>query len=310
MQHLTMEQWAEKIAANTLAGPETEHLLARRALVAKQWHDKIQQAVHDGTIPYKNDLHEVYAPDSMVNFFRPDGFIAINDIAGWLGELRYLVVTGSSYPGVAPKPAEYLPEPDTTKPDWSLWTHIPQPPLWQAVALSLDLSPDAHRVGWNNSPDSCSTLPPDFNKRMRIAMANLAALNLVRDVSKPSHMLQVPMATFSAWARSIGWPLPENFPGAGVASAQMAAQVSIEPVGRAHGAQEIADCLVKAREVAKTYIDRHKAQKLKPSQEDVSKHAAEALEKAGVVGVNGNPISAPYIKRNALQGEWWKANKP
>lgn len=64
-----------------------------------------------------------------------------------------------------------------------------------------------------------------------------------------------------------------------------------------------------ARLVANTYWKRHKANDLHPSLRDVSDHVANELRKRGIEGPNG-PLSGPYIKRRALQGDkWWRGKR-
>lgn len=68
--------------------------------------------------------------------------------------------------------------------------------------------------------------------------------------------------------------------------------------------------VTRAREVAEEYIARHKRSNLYPSLKDVCAHVEEQLRIKRSFGTHGRPLSATYIGRNALQGEWWKANKP
>jgi hypothetical protein len=71
-----------------------------------------------------------------------------------------------------------------------------------------------------------------------------------------------------------------------------------------------ADWIAKARDFAKTYIDRHKEQDLFPSQDDVCKKVQAYLRENRIFGSHSKPLSAGYILRNAIQGEWWQHNKP
>lgn len=71
-----------------------------------------------------------------------------------------------------------------------------------------------------------------------------------------------------------------------------------------------ADWIESARTEALKYIARHQAQNLFPSQRDVCEHVEEKLREAKTFGPQGKPLSAKYIQRNAIQGDWWKANKP
>jgi hypothetical protein len=71
-----------------------------------------------------------------------------------------------------------------------------------------------------------------------------------------------------------------------------------------------ADWIAKARDFAKTYIDRHKEHDLFPSQDDVCKKVGAYLRENRIFGSHSKPLSAGYILRNAIQGEWWQHNKP
>lgn len=65
-----------------------------------------------------------------------------------------------------------------------------------------------------------------------------------------------------------------------------------------------------ARAIAMEYIERHRKRDLFPSQPDVCEHVAKILRGKKMYGPQGTPLSAAYIQRNAIQGEWWKTNKP
>lgn len=66
----------------------------------------------------------------------------------------------------------------------------------------------------------------------------------------------------------------------------------------------------RARKFALAYIARHKEQGLFPNQEDVCAGVEKEMRSNNVVGAHGRPPTASYIKRNAISGEWWKANRP
>ena len=68
--------------------------------------------------------------------------------------------------------------------------------------------------------------------------------------------------------------------------------------------------IVEARRLALAYIERHKAQSLFPSQADVCAYLEGELRNAKIYGSHDRPLAEGYIKRNAIQGEWWKKNKP
>jgi hypothetical protein len=65
-----------------------------------------------------------------------------------------------------------------------------------------------------------------------------------------------------------------------------------------------------AQDIAKTYIERHKQNNLFPSQKDVCDHVETELRTQKIYGTHGNPLEATYIQRNAIQGKWWRTNKP
>lgn len=68
--------------------------------------------------------------------------------------------------------------------------------------------------------------------------------------------------------------------------------------------------IVKAQDFASAYIDRHKEQGLFPTQADVCGHVETKLRENKIFGSHDKPLSAAYIGRNAIQGAWWKQNKP
>jgi hypothetical protein len=64
------------------------------------------------------------------------------------------------------------------------------------------------------------------------------------------------------------------------------------------------------RAIALEYIAKHKASDLFPSQRDVCEHVEKEARARKIYGPQGTPISAKYIQRNAIQGEWWKRHRP
>lgn len=71
-----------------------------------------------------------------------------------------------------------------------------------------------------------------------------------------------------------------------------------------------AEWISSAQSVASEYIQRHKELDLFPSQADVCRHVEGVMRKGAIFGSHGKPLSAAYISRNAIQGEWWQRNKP
>lgn len=68
--------------------------------------------------------------------------------------------------------------------------------------------------------------------------------------------------------------------------------------------------VAQVREIALEYIARHKANDLFPSLSDVCAHVASVSRGKKIYGSQGKPLSQSYIQRNAIQGEWWKKNRP
>lgn len=64
------------------------------------------------------------------------------------------------------------------------------------------------------------------------------------------------------------------------------------------------------RAIALEYIAKHKAKDLFPSQSDVCGYIAKVAREKKIYGPQGKPLSQRYIQRNAIQGDWWKQNKP
>lgn len=64
----------------------------------------------------------------------------------------------------------------------------------------------------------------------------------------------------------------------------------------------------KIHSLAIEYIQRQKANDLHPSQQDVANKLEELMRGQKIYGVHNRPMSASYIKRNFLQGDWWREN--
>ena len=94
--------------------------------------------------------------------------------------------------------------------DWDMWRRMPTAMLWEAVALSLNSDPG------DQIPPDAAYFPADYPKRLRIAEAHLSAkpvgkLRLVDGLmGTPGATVSLP--EFGAWAVSLGWTLPAEFP--------------------------------------------------------------------------------------------------
>ena len=100
-------------------------------------------------------------------------------------------------------------------PDWSLWRHIPQVKLWQAVLLSLNVDPDGLDSDYTDFDDALEATP-DAIKRLRLLIANLSDRTYFRPSTLnlgDSRLHGVYLADFSRWAVSkMLWPnLPSEF---------------------------------------------------------------------------------------------------
>jgi len=66
------------------------------------------------------------------------------------------------------------------------------------------------------------------------------------------------------------------------------------------------DWVAQARIIAKEYLSRHNAADLHPNIMGVSEHVAVEMRKLKFYGPHKRPLEPGYIKRHALQGEFWK----
>lgn len=62
----------------------------------------------------------------------------------------------------------------------------------------------------------------------------------------------------------------------------------------------------RARLIALKFMDRHRGNDLFPTQRDVAEYLEREFRKQGILSPNKKALSAAYIKRNAIQGEWWQ----
>ncbi len=94
-------------------------------------------------------------------------------------------------------------------PDWSQWRHESTAKLWQAAALVCNLSPDSVADSFMRQ------IPSKFDNLKSTAINGLPTNNLVHpkdfNETHPEDSV-VSLNTFGAWARSIGFTLPPDFP--------------------------------------------------------------------------------------------------
>ncbi|WP_261314298.1 hypothetical protein [Burkholderia latens] len=215
------------------------------------------------------------------------------------------------------------------KPNWSVWRHMLKASLSDAVCLSCNVNPGAATlnpiqhgiahllgldfVGW----DVTRTIA----ERLSIARSHSGTGGTLPTLTGDKDG-EVYLATFAEWAvNTMNWTVPDELralasgavPDAAssdVATATEASQPRTETRSDGDAASSDAPWISTARDLALTYIGRHKKQNLFPTQDDVCKHLESELRDAKIYGHHNRPLAKDYIKRNAIQGKWWRANKP
>ena len=113
------------------------------------------------------------------------------------------------------------------KADWSLWSYKPTVSILEACYLSLNIAPEVHDVlereakgiaiheMHHKQARDIVELYKKIEKRVKIVVANHpdngGELPIFRTFMHPSGTL-VRLSEFGAWAKSIGWELPAEFP--------------------------------------------------------------------------------------------------
>ena len=98
-------------------------------------------------------------------------------------------------------------------PNWGKWRLIPNPELWQCIALSLNIDPDKVRRGsiYRMAGDRIFDESQEFKDRMDVALANLSSTGSLHPKSmamgSPSHWT-LSLRQFAAWVRQIGRNVP------------------------------------------------------------------------------------------------------
>lgn len=124
----------------------------------------------------------------------------------------------------APPPPSYLsggvsasiaPYSEVSKPDWKKWSNTLSAPLWQAVALSLDMDPGSVREATNHlsNGDPFRNSPQEFKERLKLAVNHLECDNLSTKKREANTAdSEVDLRVFAAWATSLEWNLHDQFP--------------------------------------------------------------------------------------------------
>jgi hypothetical protein len=100
--------------------------------------------------------------------------------------------------------------PDDRTPNWNKWRLIPNPTLWQCVALSLNIDPDKVHKEWLEINLVIREEGRKFNDRLAIALANAGDTGALRPTkyTMDSKCWEVSLRQFAAWAHRVGWEAP------------------------------------------------------------------------------------------------------
>lgn len=104
------------------------------------------------------------------------------------------------------------------KPDWTAWGAIQSAPLWQLVALAVDIDP--HALSTWNTLNPAVVPPANFHGLLRRAITALeAGDNALIGISKiqaDSTLTKLMIGNFREWALSHSIELPTGFPSSNV----------------------------------------------------------------------------------------------
>lgn len=193
------------------------------------------------------------------------------------------------------------------EPDYHKWMKRPQWTLFQAVYL-LALREEPPQF-----PDqSCliAVLTAGISGDMYADLKGAVSRQWIQSwpgLAPANHGIRIDPAECATWISQQGYVIPPV-----VSELVFKAGLPPEEAGQTNAifASSTSEWKGKAQNIAREYIARHKAQDLFPSQKDVSEHVAAVLREKKIYGPQNKPISANYIERNVLRGEWWRKNKP
>ena len=101
-------------------------------------------------------------------------------------------------------------------PDWAMWRPAKSIKLWHAVALACNLDPHQFiAFGSANLDRVFGRLPGAFDDLLSIAKNSLGSggiLKLLQFSADGVEESEVVPSVFGAWAKDLGYPLPEEFP--------------------------------------------------------------------------------------------------
>lgn len=206
----------------------------------------------------------------------------------------------------------------TTQAEWSLireaFENAPDKPSWGVLAQFTNPHERA-RVERSNTRRSHFDRLDAAIQRGRLAAFTAARL----PASKLAHDTWLSFSDAQAYLKPLGFHLQAisstfaSKAGEAAPPEQPEAKNTVDSASKVthkRPVPAVAAWIEAAQVIAQQYIARHKRENLFPSLKDVSEHVESELRKRGTFGPHGRPVSAAYIQRTALGGEWWKANKP
>lgn len=101
------------------------------------------------------------------------------------------------------------------RPDWNEWKEAKRINLWQGVALACDLDPHQFMLGTTRLPRAIKQTPEKFETLLSMAINNLGRESLLKPLQLNPDAIEdteVSSGNFGAWAKSIRYPLPSEFP--------------------------------------------------------------------------------------------------
>jgi hypothetical protein len=102
------------------------------------------------------------------------------------------------------------------QPDWSVWKEVKQIKLWHIVALACDLDPFQFTLFDSPRLDrTFSKIPGRFDALLSLAKNSLGGISILRPIQICPDAIEeteVIPSNFGAWAKSIRYPLPVEFP--------------------------------------------------------------------------------------------------
>jgi hypothetical protein len=196
------------------------------------------------------------------------------------------------------------------RPDWSLWGQMQEVKLCEAVALLLNLNPNA--LEWDRFENKFEA-GVDFDRRLRISVSHAASggLRLLAHCGT-THNSPVNLQVFAIWATGVWQDLPEELRAIAQNATPMGTQEQVntpaiaiqqanstQPQPRQESSNEwVSEAQSRAYEI----IKERRAKDLCPNQLEIADQIAREFRAAGKVGAAGKPLSGAYIKRHALPG--------